>query len=373
MRDFQVGRGLWLLAVLATLVQARLMASEFKPLFNGTDLSGWIEMGKPGAFVADGGSLFLKTPQNHPDWLRTEKEYENFVLKLQYMVLDWCETGVFIHAPLYGDPIQSGLKLHLKHDRSAEEARSTGAIYDVVSPIAFANKGPNEWNSIEIYMDWPTLRVKLNDVVIQDLNMDLSDALRLRARRGFIGLEDLGFQVRYRNIEIRELPDKDRKWTSLFNGTDLKGWTRQGNAKWVVQDGKINGSNGDGFLLTEESFGSFEFQTYFRTSPHANGGIYFRRSGGFGGYEIQIYNVPGSTNPTGSIYGRVPAKPVPCRDGEWGQLRIVSDGAYTGVWVNGWKVAESYSMRQPDNGKLAFQNHSDGQVEYFDPKIRPLR
>jgi hypothetical protein len=130
--------------------------------------------------------------------------------------------------------------------------------------------------------------------------------------------------------------------------------------------------DGDGFLFTEDSFGSFEFQTYFRTTPHGNGGVLYRRAGPNGGYEIQIYNVPGATNPTGSIYGIVPASDVPCRDGEWCLLRFVSDGSYTCVWVNGKKVAESHGLKLPDQGKLGLQMHSQGRIEYADPKIRPL-
>ncbi|PYU88541.1 MAG: hypothetical protein DMG08_25020 [Acidobacteria bacterium] len=125
-----------------------------------------------------------------------------------------------------------------------------------------------------------------------------------------------------------------------------------------------------GFI--HEDFSSFEFQTYFRTT-HANGGALYRRSGPSGGYEIQIYSVPGATNPTGSIYGIVGASDVPCRDGEWCLLRFVSDGAYTCVWVNGKKVAESHGLKLPDQGKLGFQMHSHGRIEYADQKISPQR
>jgi hypothetical protein len=343
------------------------------PLFDGKTLGGWVEMGPPGAYVAADGVLHLKSPRNHPNWLRTDREYENFVLRLEYMLTGWYEGGVLLHAPLYGDQAGTGLKIHLRHDRSTATVRSAGAIYDLVPPLAQANKGAKEWNALEIRMNWPSLQVTLNGVLIQDLMLDSSDQLRARARRGYIGFEDIGFEAMYRNITISELPATDRPWTSLYNGTDLTGWTPQGAARWTVEGGHLVGSAGDGFLVTDGTFSAFEFQTYFRTSPHANGGIYFRRGDSSGGYEIQIYNVPGSTNPTGSIYGRVPAAMLRCRDGEWCQLRIVSDGAYAGVWVNGAKVAESWEMSRPDAGRIALQNHSDGRIEYVGTKVRPLR
>jgi hypothetical protein len=350
-----------------------VQAQEFKPLFNGRDLSGWVEMGEPGGFVVEDGTLLLETPRNYPNWLRTEREYENFELQLEYMMTGWCETGLFLHAPLYGDLVASGVRVHLKHDRAEQGSRSTGGIYDVVPPLTLANRPIKEWNALEVHMNWPVLRVWINGELVQDLNRELSDGLRWKARRGYIGLDDLNCRIRYRSIEIRELPDTDRPWRSLFNGRDLTGWTSRGDVQWVVEDGKIVGQDGDGYLFTEESFGSFEFQIYFRTTHAANGGIFYRVTDAHRGYEIQIYNVPGATNPTGSIYGQVGAGALPCRDEDWCHLRFVSDGAHTRVWVNGYSVAESQALTLPEEGRLGLQMHSAGRIEYLDPRIRPLR
>jgi hypothetical protein len=351
-----------------------LAAGEPRPLLNGRDLTGWVEMGKPGGYAVRDGQLVLESPRNYPNWLRSEREYENFVLRLEYMMGGWCETGIFLHAPLYGALHETGIRLHLRHDRTPEGARSTGAIYDAAPPLVFANKPEKEWNAVEIRMDWPVLRVTLNEVLIQDLNLEVSDALRWKARRGYIGLDDLNCRIRYRNITIEELPDKDRKWISLSNGKDLAGWTAEGSARWTVENGALAGNDGDGFLFTQESYGAFEFRTYLRTTTHANGGVNYRCTpAARTGYEIQVYNQPGATNPTGSIYGKVPASDVPCRDNEWCELRFVSDGAYTGVWLNGRKVAESHTLTLPDRGRVGLQMHSQGRVEYAQPQIRPLR
>jgi hypothetical protein len=361
-------------ALAVRLATAGLGGQEFTSLFNGTSLAGWVEMGEKNSWVAADGTLTLKNPRNYPNWLRSDKEYENFVLKIDYRMTGWCETGIFIHAPLYGDLTKSGIRLHLRHDRTAEGSRSTGGIYDVVPPMTMANKGTGEWNRLEIRVDWPVLQVKMNDTTIQNLNMEHSEELRDRLRRGYIGLDDLNCGgISYRNIQIQELPDKDRKWTSLFNGRDLSGWTSQGVARWNVKDGIVSGSGGDGFLFTDQEFRAFEFTVYFRTSPHANGGIYFRRTASFRGYEIQIYNQRGATNPTGSVYGRVGATSVPCRDGDWCQMRIISDGALVKVWVNGFKVAEGFDLPQDDVGSVGFQNHSQHTIEYLAPMIRSVR
>jgi len=364
------------ITALAILVTggAGVRAQQPTPLFNGKDLTGWVEMGEAGSWVAEDGVLVLKNARNYPNWLRSAKEYENFVLKLDYKMTGWCETGVFLHAPLYGDLTKTGIRVHLRHDRTPEGTRSTGGIYDVVAPMTMANKPAEEWNSLDIRVDWPVLQVKMNDTMIQNLNMEHTDELRDRIRSGYIGLDDLNCRgISYRNIQVQELPSKERKWTTLFNGKDLSGWTSQGVAKWSVKDGIFSGTGGDGFLYTDREFSAFEFSIYFRTSPHANGGVYYRKSGTFNGYEIQIYNQPGATNPTGSLYGRIGASSVPCRDEVWCHMRIISDGAFVKVWVNGYKVAEGFDLPREDLGKIGLQNHSQHTIEYLEPKVRSVR
>lgn len=367
-----------LFAVLLFLAtgSARAQENGFVPLFNGQDLSGWVEMGEPGAFVAEDGTLFLKNPANYPNWLRSEERYENFVLRLEYQTPGWSETGIYLHAPLHGDQGRSGIKIHLRHDRVEEGARSTGAIYDVAAPITLANEPGDAWNALEITVNWPLLTVVLNGVTIQDVNMELSDALRWRPRAGYIGFEDIGTQIRYRNISIRQLPDAEGTWTELFNGRDLTSWQASGEARWEVVDGVLTTGGGDGVLATDESYSAFEFQTYFRTSLHANGGIFYRfqeREDMPSHYEIQIYDVPTATNPTGSIYGIAPASDGGCRSGSWCFLQLISDGAYTRVLVNGTTVAEATGLAIPDSGKIAIQNHSQGTIEYKGIRVKSLR
>lgn len=347
----------------------------FVELFNGEDLSGWIEMGEPGAFMVDDGAIFLAHPNNHPNWLRSEEEYENFILELEYRPVGWAEGGIYLQAPMHGDPGRSGLKIHLRHERTDPALRSTGALYDLRAPLAAANEPGNAWNRLRIHMDWPRLRVHMNDVLIHDLDMERSDDLRSRSRCGYIGFEDIGQEFRFRNVRIHELPGSEPAWTELFNGRDLSGWDAEGDAAFEVVDGEIVASGGDGVLSTTQSYGGFEFRTYFRTSPHANGGIFFRRaerSDAPDRYEVQIYNVPSATNPTGSLYGIVPAADSGCRSEEWCSMQLISDGPYARVQINGRIVAEAHDLSLPDSGHVAIQHHSEGPVQYKGLRIRSL-
>ncbi len=361
---------------LTAISTAAQSAGDYVGLLSGDDLAGWVEMGEPGAFTIEDGTLFLEHPNNHPNWLRSEEQYENFVLELEYQAIGWAEGGIYFHAPLHGDPVKSGIKIHLRHERSEESVRSTGAIYDVRAPIAAANEPGDAWNGLRIHMDWPRLRVTLNDVLIQDVHMERSDALRLRLRKGYLGFEDSGTRFRFRNIRILELPATEGEWTMLFNGRDLTGWEEEGEAEWDVVDGKIVTGGGDGVLRTTRAYSGFEFQTYFRTTPHANGGIFYRlmdRGPDLPArYEVQIYNVPTATNPTGSIYGIVPAIDAGCRSGEWCFMQLISDGPYSRVLINGKTVAEAHDLALPDSGAIAIQNHSMGTIEYKGLQVKDI-
>ena len=82
---------------------------------------------------------------------------------------------------------------------------STAAIYDVVPPAKNASKPAGEWNALEITLDGAKVKVVLNGEVVQDLNLDENEELKHRLRKGFIGLQDHGNPVSFRNIRLKRL------------------------------------------------------------------------------------------------------------------------------------------------------------------------
>lgn len=70
------------LAVLCSLPAVNVSAQEdFTSLFNGKDLSGWVPMGTPEAFTVKQEAIYTTGAGPYPSWLRSEKQYENFVLR----------------------------------------------------------------------------------------------------------------------------------------------------------------------------------------------------------------------------------------------------------------------------------------------------
>ena len=89
----------------------------FTPLFNGRNLQGWETVGPADAFIVRDSAIFSTGAGPYPSWLRSEREYENFVLRFEYKTEGWYEGGVLLHAPLDGPSSKLGLKLHLRHEQ----------------------------------------------------------------------------------------------------------------------------------------------------------------------------------------------------------------------------------------------------------------
>ena len=342
----------------------------FTPLFNGKDLAGWVPVGTPDAFKVENGAILSTGASPYPSWLRTERPYENFVLRLEYQTLGWYEGGILIHAPVDGPASKLGIQVHLRHDRLDYQARSPGAIYDVAAPKSLANLGSGKWNQCEIVCDWPHFQMTLNGVKVQDLDMGTNPSLRHRLRNGFIGIENIGCRAYFRNLAIKPLPGQEA-WTSLF-ADGLKGMYFLGNSHWNLKDDTLFGEGPTGYALTKAPFkGPFELQVWVKTRVNGNGGVTFNASGQNPGTEVQCFNCPDSTNPTGSLYDIAPADRLASQDNVWFLLQIFVDGPNAIVMVNGEKVSETDQLKPPYEGTIGFQQHTPGgHIEYRGARIR---
>ncbi len=377
----------WLLMITGfSLALAEEQSDEkFKPLFNEKDLTGWVIEGKS-SFVVRDRMLVCNGSGNWPTWLRTTEVFENFVLRLEYKTRYGAESGVFFHAPLHGRISHVGYEIQI--GGSGRLARhSTGAIFDAIAPLKSTARqlsgekeekdAMEQFDELEITMNWPSLKVRLNGQLVQDLDVREHDSLRYRPRLGYIGLQDRGKPVLFRNIRIKRLPDQVRdQWQSLLSGKDLKGWTisEKCTAKWSIDNGELLGKEGHGYLITDGMYRNCEFQTYVKSSPLANGGIFFRWITGKGrGFEIQIEDIPDSNDPTGSIYGRARAERMPFQPGQWVLMQVFLKENHCAVRVNGITVAESDKMGGARAGNISLQMHTGkGWIRWKDMKVRPL-
>jgi hypothetical protein len=191
-------------------------AAEFKPLYNGRDLAGWkVKDGKIESWKGDGELLSCIGAQG--GWLRTEKAYSDFVLKLEYRIPPGGNSGIGLRFPAEGNPAHVGMEVQILDDDAPEfkdlaETQYNGGIYCQAAARRGAAKPPGEWNEYEINCLGPAVKVVLNGQTIVEIEVDSfregageHPALADRPETGFIGLQSHGARVDFRNIQISDL------------------------------------------------------------------------------------------------------------------------------------------------------------------------
>ncbi len=189
---------------------------DFVSLFNGKDLSGWYAKdGKIESWKYENGVLSCIAEKG--GWLTTKKEYDNFVLHLEWRIPEGGNSGVGIRYPEKGDPAHVGMEIQVLDDNAEKyndlkPAQYTGGIYYQVAAEKGHTNPPSEWNVYEITCNGPQVTIMLNGVQINSANMDEvtianGDYLPLseRPRKGHIGMQSHGTGVDYRNVMIKEL------------------------------------------------------------------------------------------------------------------------------------------------------------------------
>ncbi len=359
-------------------LRAQTVEDGFAPMFDAKTLNGWsIQDGPESAFYVNDGSIVVHESGGYPVWLRSDKQFENFDFRCEFFIQGWMDSGIYIHAPEHGPSMYCGAMIHIFQERDAvPNPQSMGAIFPLIPPLKVNVHNKGEWNSVRVLSDWPKLQVWTNDELIQDLNIDMEPELRLRLRKGYIGIESLSYPIRFRNLRIRELPSKD-KWQDLYvTPADL--------SKWHVSDGKPKfdaageglHADGLGYLATNDTFRDFELQTYIRHASHHNSGILFR-SDGHGSsarhYEIQLHDVEGAHYPTGSLYGYRRSTYPRIEAERWYLLQMWANGRRCLVRINGESVMEYDSMDNVNAGHIELQAHQAGRwTQFKQMRIKPL-
>jgi hypothetical protein len=219
-----VRRALLLCVLFGAVLPCRAQVSDdkekadgFVPLFNGKDLGGWkVYEGKAENWAASEGMLVCKGKGG--GWLGTEREYANFVLRLEYRLSAGGNSGVYLRAPETGHISRVGMEIQILDDYDPKYAKLdfyqyTGSIYHVVAPSRRASKPAGEWNALEIRAEGREVVVVLNGKKVVDADLDrlLKDPAVAREHTGLarttgrIGLQSHSEPVEFRNLRVKEL------------------------------------------------------------------------------------------------------------------------------------------------------------------------
>jgi hypothetical protein len=190
-------------------------APVFRSVFNGKDLAGWkVSSGDASLWAVEGGELVAKagTPKPGQGWLMTEKEYRNFVLRLEFKLSAKANSGVGLRL-VPGE--QTPLEVQILDDPGYPQGKPdtlSGALFNLARDRAAPLRPQNQWNELEVELKGQELRVSVNGVqtvaVGLDRLVDRADRWPgLKRPQGHLGLQNwAGGEVRFRNIQIKELP-----------------------------------------------------------------------------------------------------------------------------------------------------------------------
>ncbi|MDR2382823.1 MAG: DUF1080 domain-containing protein [Prevotellaceae bacterium] len=339
----------------------------FTSLFNGKDFTGWDIQPDKGAWKVENGVMHCYGKPYDPYFIISEKKYENFELYLDFRTSPKCNSGVTIHLVErdHGRESRMGMEIQVSDDNgSVPDMHSCAAIYDVVPPLLSAVKPANHWNTYHIIMDWPVLLIELNGQIVQNENLDKNPRLKYRLRNGYIGLQNHGKEVEYRNIYVKELPSKEPQWTELFNGKDLKNWETSGNAEWKVENGEIVALGGSGYLISKEIFEpEYELQIFAGKDDSAGGGnsgvFYNWENDTDRGYKTEFYDKTATVKLKFMDYSFIPTQ-------------IINLKGESVVILNGIEVQRNAYHTSPSAGRIAiYHSAKDGKVKI--DKIRLKR
>lgn len=218
---------------LLLILSASARAGEFRDLFDGKTLDGW---------VAEGA---VKDPDGPPNWsvedgrivclgkgfgfLRYDRqEFDDFTLRVEYRFEPTSKgkpkgnSGLGIRTGHFDPkrsrqtrPSYAAYEVQLLDDAgSPPSAHGTGSLYRYKSPTANPTHPAPEWNTIEVTCIGPRITVRLNGETI--LDADQSELADVKSRpagvpapkdkplRGHVALQSHSGRVEFRKVQIRE-------------------------------------------------------------------------------------------------------------------------------------------------------------------------
>lgn len=210
-------------SLLAGLLLTGAPADEFRAIFNGRDLDGWViegpaeykdkETGKflPIWTVRDG---LIHCEGKAFGFLRYEKEpFGDFVFHVECRLAPKGNSGIGIRTGPYNPkrtketrPSFCSYEIQILDDAGKPpEKHSTASLYRYVAPKTNAMKPAGEWNTFEITCQGPRIKVELNGQVVQDVDQSTIKEIKDKPVKGYVCLQSHSNLVEFRNVKIREL------------------------------------------------------------------------------------------------------------------------------------------------------------------------
>ncbi|MCA8991100.1 MAG: DUF1080 domain-containing protein [Planctomycetaceae bacterium] len=190
---------------------------EWKSLFDGKTLEGWVQKNGTAKYTVEDGAVVGRTNEGSPNsFMCTTQNYGNFELTFEVKVDNELNSGVQIRSQTKDGPEGRVNGPQVEIESGPAEAgyvygEATGrgwlTLEAHLKPHDFFKN--NEWNEFRVLAEGARIRTWINGHPIEDLT---DEPIYETHPSGFIGLQVHGikagtgpYEVRWRNIRIREL------------------------------------------------------------------------------------------------------------------------------------------------------------------------
>jgi hypothetical protein len=202
-------------------------APTFKDLFNGKDLTGWVDVNtSPETWSVKDGLLVCSGKPTGV--MRSEKQYENFILHIEWMHLEaGGNSGVFVWSegtPAPGKSLPKGMEVQMleleypvlnpeKDGKPRHIGYVSGELFGANGLEAVPDnprgnrsmswelrcKGKGQWNTYDVVCVDGTIKHSINGKFVNGISQS-------SVKKGYLCLESEGAEIHFRNIRILELP-----------------------------------------------------------------------------------------------------------------------------------------------------------------------
>lgn len=188
--------------------------TDFKAVFDGETLNGW--QGATDNYEVVDGAIQCKKGKG--GMLLTEKEYSDFVVRLEFKVPPGGNNGLAIRSSGSGDPAYQAmcelqvLDSEAKKYAKLDKRQYHGSAYGIAAATRGYLREPGQWNYQQVTVKGSTIKVELNGTVI--LDSDVSKVTEYMGNRphpgkdrksGFFGFAGHGDAVAFKNVRIKSL------------------------------------------------------------------------------------------------------------------------------------------------------------------------
>jgi hypothetical protein len=362
----------WCLSLLSGLLLVGALSAQTVPeaekkdgflsMFNGKDFTGWrfgngsaLPDKLPDVAKVEDGVIKITGKEPH---LGSQWDYEDFDVRFEWRAMqEKYNSGFYIRS---GRSVGANQINLAKGGEGGWVPGGAGVKLSGAKTVPDLQNKPMEWNA------WRVLAV--GDKVMFWCNDKLAwEATGFEAKRGYIGLQQEGAKIEFRNLRIKEtgyeLLNEDKKWDLQRSG-------------WEVEDGTFIRGNKKGDKTVALRTMNYEYKDYvfrieYRADKEASGGIWPRDEKAEAGF-VAIGDLASGS---GSVADKKPSKKLDYPLGQWNYLELrVKDNKAT-VWLNGTVVVESVDLKgAPTRGSIALSSNAVGKgLQFRNPRIKELK